>query len=89
MRRAARIDQNHGEIVKALRKVGVSVADTHGLPGFVDLVCGYRGRSYLLEVKDRNGELTEDQTKFVLGWRGDYHVVRSVTDALAVFGMRA
>jgi Holliday junction resolvase len=87
-RRASRTDANQSEIVKALRKAGVSVAPTHAVgDGFGDLVCGYRGRSYLVEVKDRLGELTEDQAKFVLSWRGDYHVVRSVRDALAVFGL--
>jgi hypothetical protein len=87
---AAKVDANQGEIVKALRQIGVSVALTNAVgDGFSDLVCGYRGRSHLLEVKDRLGVLTPDQAEFVRFWRGDYHVVRSVRDALALFGVQA
>jgi hypothetical protein len=90
VRRAARTDENQGEIVKALRQIGVSVVPTHAVgKGFGDLVCGYRGGTYLLEVKDRLGVLTDDQADFVRTWQGDYHVVRSVSEALAVFGVRA
>jgi hypothetical protein len=90
MRRAARIDAVQPAIVKALRQIGVSVVPTHTVgAGFPDLVCGYKSRTHLLEVKDRLGLLTDDQAEFVRDWNGDYHVVRSVTDALAVFGVRA
>lgn len=89
MRRAARTDENQAEIVAALRKIGVSVTPTHAIgAGFPDLVCGHRGHTRLLEIKNRDGDLTEDQCKFVLSWRGDYHVVRSVREALAVFGVQ-
>lgn len=90
MRRAARTDSNQAEIVAALRKVGVSVVPTHAVgSGFGDLVCGYRGRTYLVECKDRLGVLTDDQADFVRTWHGDYHVVRSIREALAVFGVNA
>ena len=49
MRRyAARRDANEGEIVRALEKVGASVLRLHD----IDLLVGFRGRNYLLEVKD-------------------------------------
>ena len=52
MRRAARKDANHGEIVAALRAVGAAVKDVAGTPGLLDLWVGYRGRLHWLEVKD-------------------------------------
>lgn len=76
MRRAARTDANHEEIVKALRAVGASVqslaAVGHGVP---DLLVGYQGKTILMEVKDgkkspSKRELTEDQVKWIDSWTG-------------------
>lgn len=49
-----RKDKNQAEIVKVLEKVGASVIDTSiiGIAGFPDLVVGFRGVNYLLEVKN-------------------------------------
>lgn len=88
--RAARTDANHAEVVKALRAIGCSVADTSRVGGgFPDLVCGYRGRNYLIEVKDgkkppSGRRLTDDQVKFVQQWRGYWACVQSVDEALEV-----
>jgi hypothetical protein len=49
MRYAARVDKNQAEIVKALRDAGAYVWII-GLP--VDLLVGYKGHSFLVEVKD-------------------------------------
>ena len=76
MRRAARTDANHEEIVKALRAVGATVqslaAVGHGVP---DLLVGYQGKTILMEVKDgkkspSKRELTEDQVKWIDSWTG-------------------
>lgn len=89
MRRAARTDGNHREIVSALRKLGFSVADTSRLGGgFPDLVVGRGGRNWLLEVKDPRQPaskrlLTEDERKFFRGWNGQVAVVESVEDVIA------
>ena len=41
MRRAARVDRNHSEIVEALRRVGASVQPLHGVhDGVPDLLRG-------------------------------------------------
>lgn len=88
MRRAARTDANHREIVDALRKVGASVADTSGVGGgFPDLVVGVRGITFLLEVKDGSKppsarKLTEDQAEFARMWRGHWVCVSSVDEAI-------
>ena len=76
-RRASRLDDNHGEIVTALRSVaGVSVCSLAGLgDGVPDLLIGANGRTYLVEVKD--GEkypsartLTPDQRTWIRKWTG-------------------
>lgn len=51
-RRAARKDDNHNDIADALRAVGAAVKDTHSAPGLLDMLCGYRGRLYWIEIKD-------------------------------------
>ena len=85
MRRAAKQDGNHAEIVKALRAFGVGVIDTSGVGnGFPDLLLGFRGRWMLMEVKDGRKppsarKLTEDQIKW---WDAHSHCgpVALVTD---------
>lgn len=93
MRRAAKIDDNQTEIVNALRKVGACVFSTAGqAKGFPDLVVGFKGVNYLLEVKDSNKPpsaqaLTPDQVKFHAIWTGQIAVVNSVEQALKVIGL--
>jgi len=86
-RRAAKVDANQGEIVDALRAVGASVECMHAAHGgFPDLVVGYRGVNYLLEVKSEKGRLTKDQKAWHPAWRGQVAIVRSVEDALIAIG---
>jgi Holliday junction resolvase len=88
VRRASRVDENHGEIVKALRKVGCSVLSLAAIGrGAPDLLLGYKGRNVLLEVKRPKGKLNDQQQAFKAAWRGDLCVVRSVDEALLVLGI--
>ncbi|WP_372570382.1 hypothetical protein [Ruegeria jejuensis] len=93
MRRAAKVDDNQPEIVKALRKAGATVTPTHAAgDGFPDLAVGYRGFNYFLEVKDGNKppsarKLTKDQVEWHDKWRGQVAVVKSVDEALEVLGI--
>ena len=53
-----------------------------------DLLVGFRGRNYLLEVKDpskpkADRQLTPDQVKFRDNWNGHYAVVETVEQAIA------
>ena len=90
MRRAAKRDDNHAEIRDNLRDIpGVVVADTGSRGGgFPDLVVGYRGVIYLLEVKDGNKppskrRLTPDEQKFFNDWGGyPVYVVNSTQEAI-------
>lgn len=93
-RYAAKIDANQPEIVKALRGVyGVTVTPTHAAgDGFPDLCVGFRGQTFLLEVKDGSKppsarKLTADQEKWHTAWTGQVAVVKDVTEALAVLGI--
>ena len=87
MRRAARIDANHAEIVATLRGVGASVQDLAAVgKGCPDLLVGYRGQNYVLEVKTARGKATPAQVAWHADWRGIVHIVRSAYDALKVIG---
>ena len=92
-RRAARIDANQPEIVKALRRAGATVTPTHtASDGFPDLAVGFRGVNYLIEVKDGDKppsarELTGPQQEWHVTWGGQVAVVKDVGEALAVLGL--
>jgi hypothetical protein len=89
VRRAARRDANEADVVKALASVGASVFVALMGDGFPDLVVGYRGRTYLMEVKDgRKPEharpLTPMQAEFIRDWKGQVIVVTSPAEAVEV-----
>lgn len=92
MRRDARTDDNQNETVQALRAVGASVAITSMIgSGFPDIVAGYRGVNYLIEIKDGSKppskrRLTPDEQKFHDLWRGAVIVVNDVNEALKAVG---
>jgi hypothetical protein len=93
MRYAARVDDNHAEIVKAIQRIGVYVIDcSHVGSGFPDLLCAYRGQWTMIEVKDGSKspsrrKLTPAQTIFhaeALAKGCKVHVVEDVDQALRI-----
>jgi len=95
MRRAAKVDRNHGEIVAALRAIGCFVWDTSACGnGAPDLVAMRGGVWRAIEVKDgerppSERKLTADQVKFhgqVAAHGGTVYVVQSVQDVLDIMG---
>ena len=88
--RAARVDENQAAIVDALRKAGASVFVASKVGGgFPDLVVGYGGTTYLLEVKNPNKpkadrQLTPEQSIFFCFWRGHVEMVLTPEEALQV-----
>ena len=87
--RNARADLNQAPIVAALRKVGATVYSLHRVgAGVPDLLVGFRGVTYLLEVKEpKGGVLTPQQLEFGLAWRGrPVSIVKSVDEALRAIG---
>ena len=96
MRRAAKIDRNQPEIVKALRACGAIVQSLAAVgQGVPDLLVGYKGQTYLVEVKDgerppSERQLTDQQIEWHADWRGGRCVVvGSVVEALWAIGVKA
>ena len=95
-RRAARQDDNHNEIRTAFRSFGAVVIDTFQLPNTFDMLVGFRGVLYAVEVKDGNKppsrrKLTEgeEKCKRLLASAGvSYNVVETVSDAAELLGIK-
>lgn len=84
------VDANQLEIVKALEQIGCDVCEL-GWP--LDLLVGYRKQNWLLEVKDPEKvpsarKLTTEELQFINTWRGQWAVVHTVDDAIAVVTRR-
>ena len=78
-----RVDQNHAEIVRALRQVpGVTVHSLHEMGnGCPDLLVGYRSITTMIEVKTAKGKLNALQQDWHDRWTGSpVVVIRSVND---------
>lgn len=91
--RAAKVDTNQADIVKALRKAGATVQLLHRVgEGCPDLAVGYKGQTYLIEVKDgakspsKRG-LNPIQVEWHDQWRGHVAVAESIDDALRIIGV--
>jgi len=85
--RIARVDDNQKAIVRYLRDMGVSVAVTSATgKGFPDLVCGFKGKNILLELKDGNKPisqqvLTPEQRIWHHDWKGQVTIINSAEAA--------
>ena len=84
------LDGNHQAVVDALRDIGAMVRSTAVVgDGFPDLVVGFRGKTFLLEVKNLDGrgdELTKLEAIFAQAWSlhgGPFMVVTSAAQAVA------
>lgn len=88
MRRAAKKDANHQEIVSALLRLGFSVMDTAAVgQGFPDLVVARAGVNFLVEIKDGGKppsarRLTRDQIEFHSRWASRIVMLYSVEEAV-------
>ncbi|UMO77901.1 nuclease [Acinetobacter phage Cato] len=88
--RAAKIDANQNEIVAALRKIGCTVQILSSVgKGCPDILVGYRGRNFLLEIKDGDKpisaqKLTPDQVEWHDLWNGQVNVVNCAEQAIKI-----
>ena len=84
-----RVDANQHEIVEALRCIpGVSVTCTHMVGhGFPDIIVGFLGYNYLLEIKTEKGKLTDSEIKWQNGWAGRCSIVHTVEEAFMAIGL--
>jgi len=84
MRRNARVDANQSEIVDAALALGATVQSLAAVgAGCPDLVIGYRGKNYLIEVKNPSQprydrEKNQWQKKFRDRWQGQVAVIETV-----------
>ena len=95
MRRAANRDLSEPEIIAALRKIGATVEQLDGT-NIPDLLVGFRGRNWLMEVKNPEGpkggasqhgqKLSDGQADWHQAWPGQVAVVRTPEDALWAIG---
>jgi len=94
LRRAAKVDRNQAEIVKALRKIpGISVETGHD-----DILVGYKGRTWWFEVKAqecvsprtarvRASSMTKSEKLRLENWKGQYDVVWDIYQILERIGI--
>lgn len=88
MRKYARKDSNHKEIIQAFRDLGATVFDTAALgSGFPDCVLGFRGQNVLVEIKDgllppSKRKLTPDEQKFHATWLGRVVIINNIDEAV-------
>ena len=83
--RAAKVDANQPEIVKALRKLGWYVLIISQLKNCCDLMISKNGRTIAIEVKDgakpkSTQKLSEGEKKFMSEWQGEYKIIASLDD---------
>lgn len=88
VRRAARVDDNQAALVGELRAMGVMVQHLHMVGhGCPDILCGYRGRNYLFEIKDGAKQpsarkLTPQEKSWHRLWRGQVSVICTAEEAM-------
>lgn len=78
----------HIAVAEKLKRMGV-------LPGVADFLCFTLNRKVAIELKDDDGEQSDDQIRFEKRWRaigGEYHICRTldafkaIVNAIALFG---
>ena len=90
-RLAAKVDENQKAVVQEIRdtlpECVVQVLSGVG-QGVPDLLIGFQGNNYLIELKDgakvpSKQKLTEHQVKWHLGWQGQVAVANSAAAVIA------
>lgn len=83
-----RVDANQAAIVADLRKLGATVLHLHTLGNDApDLLVGFRGVNYLLEVKGPKGRPSQGQVTWHDSWLGQVAVIKCTEEAMAVMGI--
>jgi len=84
-----KVDSNQAEIVAALREVGATVQPIHEIgAGCPDLLVGYHGYNYLIEVKVPGSErhLTRLEAEWLGQWEGQAAIAATPEQALDIIG---
>jgi len=88
-RRAARVDDNQPEIVKAFRGLGWYVLIISQLKNCCDIIVSKNGRTIAVEIKDGSKvaskqKLSIGELKFKSEWQGEYRLITCIDDVLAL-----
>lgn len=86
-RRAARVDDNQAEIVKAFRDLGWYVLIISQLKNCCDIIVSKNGRAIAVEIKDgtklaSKQKLSDGELKFRNEWQGEYALITSIDDVI-------
>jgi len=87
--RNAKIDSNQPEIVQLLMAHGCKVRSVAQLKNAFDLLVFYEGKTFIVEIKNGKGKLTDGELKFkdmVESVGVKYHVIRTADEALEMIG---
>lgn len=102
MKRAAKVDANQPEIVKALQMVGAHVEILSQVKNLFDILVGFRGQLHIMEVKnpkylpkeyDRDRlekSLSDGERKCMkkfLAVGVPYHIVTNINEAFKIIGL--
>lgn len=85
-----RVDANQASIVAAFRAHGASVQHLHAVgKGCPDILVGYRGVNYLVEIKDGDKppsqrRLTNDEETWHSAWRGQVGIVYDISGVIQI-----
>jgi Holliday junction resolvase len=86
-RRNPKRDANEAGIIRDLKKCGCSVQQLSG-KDIPDLLVGFKGENYLLEVKSKGGKAQQNQIDWACEWRGKKpRLVRTTEEALIALGI--
>lgn len=83
---AQKHDVNHAEIVRELRRKGITTFDTNAKDISDIVVADSEGVMMLMEIKDGDKWLSEDQWLWVWDWNGRIAVVTTPDEALTAIG---
>jgi Holliday junction resolvase len=89
MRRAARVDSNHAEIVESFRSLGWSVLNVSQLKNCCDIAASKSGKTFMIEIKDgakppSQRKLTSGEIEFKDRWLGEWLLIKSMDDVITL-----
>ncbi|MCK5307191.1 MAG: hypothetical protein KAJ73_01135 [Zetaproteobacteria bacterium] len=83
-----RVDSNQAQVVADLRKCGASVLLLHEVGhGCPDILVGFRGVNYLIEIKHGDGKLNPGQIVWHTLWRGQVTTAFNAEEAMRIIGV--
>jgi hypothetical protein len=83
-------DANQSDIVKTLEQIpGLKVFDLGAVgDDFPDIIIGYKGVNYLVELKTERGRVSAGQDTFNKEWTGQTDICRSLDEILELISVK-